>query len=296
MYWAAAVVVGVVVALGAVGWYASGKVIHPPHDPPKDPSAFDLPLESVHFQSRDGLRLAGWFIPGTNGATVILAHGRGSDHSYMLTDANYLYQDGFSVLLFDFRYRGKSEGDAQTLGAKEAWDIESAMDYLKTRPGVNPDRIGVQGNSMGAAAAILAVAETPEIKGLIAEIPFSSINGILKHTFEKEFGLPSFPFALVTKWISEFRLGVDLDSVSPVEVIGKISPRPVFLIDDSEDDMFPSDSVEVLYKAAKEPKVLWQVPGAPHGKGWETAPDEYERRVLAFWRDTLGIVHTNSRD
>ena len=214
----------------------------------------------------------------------------------MLTDANYLYQDGFSVLLFDFRYRGKSEGDAQTLGAKEAWDIESAMEYLKTRPGVNPDRIGVQGNSMGAAAAILAVAETPEIKGLIAEIPFSSINGILRHTFEKEFGLPSFPFALVTKWISEFRLGVDLDSVSPVEVIGKISPRPVFLIDDSEDDMFPSDSVEVLYKAAKEPKVLWQVPGAPHGKGWETAPDEYERRVLAFWQDTLGIVQTSSRD
>ncbi len=268
LYWTVAIAFVVVVAFViAVGWYASGKVIHPPHDPPKDPSAFNLPLESVHFQSRDGLRLARWFIPGTNGATVILAHGRGSDHSYMLTDANYLYQDGFSVLLFYFRYRGKSEGDAQTLGAKEAWDIESAMEYLKTRPGVNPDRIGVQGNSMGAAAAILAVAETPEIKGLIAEIPFSSINGILNHTFEKEFGLPSFPFALVTKWISEFRLGIDLDSVSPVEVIGKISPRSVFLIDDNEDDMFPSNSVEVLYKAAKEPKLLWQVPGAPHGKG-----------------------------
>ena len=190
LYWTVAIAFVVVVAFViAVGWYASGKVIHPPHDPLKDPSAFDLPLESVHFQSRDGLRLAGWFIPGTNGATVILAHGRGSDHSYMLTDANYLYQDGFSVLLFDFRYRGKSEGDAVTLGAKEAWDIESAMEYLKTRPGVDLDRIGVQGNSMGAASAILAAAETPEIKGVIAHIPFTSINDILCHFYKNEYGV-----------------------------------------------------------------------------------------------------------
>ena len=84
LYWTAAVVFVVVVAsVIAAGWYASGKVIHPPHDPPRDPSPFDLPLASVHFQSCDGLRLAGWFIPGTNGATVILARGRGSDHSYL---------------------------------------------------------------------------------------------------------------------------------------------------------------------------------------------------------------------
>ena len=93
-----------------------------------DRSQFDLPLEDVHFQSRDGLRLAGWFIPGTNGATVILAHGRGSERSRMLPHANYLHKDGFSVLIFDFRYRGESEGDESTLGAKEPWDIEGAVD------------------------------------------------------------------------------------------------------------------------------------------------------------------------
>ncbi len=290
IYWAlAAVFVVAAVVVIAVGLYASEQAIHPPLDP-LYPCKYGLPLEEVQFESRDGLRLAGWFLPGTNGATVILAHGRGSEHSHMLSDADYLYQNGYSVLLFDFRYRGQSEGNAQTLGAKEAWDIESAVDYLKARPGVDPERIGVQGNSMGAATAILAAAERPDIKGVIADIPFTSINGILNHTFEKEFHLPSFPFALVTKWISEFRLGVDLDRVAPIEVIGTISPRPVFLIDHSEDELFPANSVELLYEAANEPKTFWQIPGAPHGSGWAFAPEEYERRVLAFWRKTFGIA------
>ena len=199
-----------------------------------------------------------------------------------------LYRAGFSVLLFDFRYRGESEGDAQTLGAKESRDIQSAVDYLKTRPDVNPRLIGVQGNSLGAASAILAATETTEIQEVVAEIPFTSINDILCHSFEQEFGLPCFPVAQVTKWISEFRLGVDFDKVAPVEVIGEISPRPVLLIDNLNDHLFPSDSVELLYEAARERKQLWQA-CAPHGKGWECAREEYERRVLAFWRETFRL-------
>ena len=280
----------VTITIFAVGWYASEEVIHPPEDPsPYSPEQYNLPLEKVHFQSRDGLRLAGWFVAGTNGATVVLAHGRGGYKDWMLPHADYLYRAGFSVLLFDFRYRGESEGDAQTLGAKESRDIQSAVDYLKTRPDVDPGLIGVQGNSLGAASAILAAVETTEIQGAVAEIPFTSINDILCHSFKHEFGLPCFPFAWVTKWISESRLGIDFDKVAPVETINKISPRPVFLIDEGLDKLFPCDSVEVLYKAGGDPKMFWSVPEATHGKAWETNPEEYERRVLAFWRQTFRL-------
>ena len=291
IYWAlAAVFVVAAVVVIAVGLYASEQLIHPPLDP-LYPCKYGLPLEVVHFESRDGLRLAGWFLPGTNGATVILAHGRGSEHSHMLSDANYLYQNGYSVLLFDFRYRGQSEGNAQTLGAKEAWDIESAVDYLKARPGVDPERIGVQGNSLGAVAAILAAAERPEIKGVIADVPFKTLSSVIDHSFRKLVGLPSFPFVPVSKFFCELRLGINMEDVEPVKAIGRISPRPVFLIDDLEDSLFPADSVGEVYKAAREPKDLWSVPeSCPHGKVWENAPEEYERRVLAFWRKTFGIA------
>ncbi len=281
----------VAITVFVVGWYASEEVIHPPEDPsPYSPEQYNLPLEKVHFQSRDGLRLAGWFVAGTNGATVVLAHGRGGYKDWMLPHADYLHRAGFSFLLFDFRYRGESQGDAQTLGAKESWDIQSAVDYLKTRPDVDPQLIGVQGNSLGAASAILAAAPTADLQGVVADIPFTSINDILCHSFRHEFGLPCFPFASVTKWISELRLGIDFDKVAPLEVIDKISPRPIFLIDNREGELFPRDSVEVLYEAARDPKVFWQIPGATHGRGWETAPEEYRDRVLTFWRKTFGMI------
>lgn len=291
VYWTAVIVVVVGVALVvAVGWHASGEIIHPKQEPsPYTLEQYPLPVEKVYFQSRDGLRLAGWFVSGTSGATVVLAHGRGSYKDWMLPHADYLYSAGFSVLLFDFRYRGESEGDAQTLGAKESWDIQSAVDYLKKRPDVDPERIGVLGSSLGAASAILAAAEVSEIKGVVAQIPFTSVNGILCHTFSEKFRLPCFPFAYVTKWISGFRAGVDFDKVAPIEVIGNISPRPIFLIDEGKDALFPCDSVEKIYGAAGDPKEFWNVPEAPHGKAREKAPEEYKHRVVAFWRQTFGM-------
>ena len=84
-YWATAIVVGVGVAIVlAVGWYASEEFIHPiQKQSPYRPEDYELPLEDVQFQSRDGLKLAGWFVSGTNGATIVLVHGRGSYKDFM---------------------------------------------------------------------------------------------------------------------------------------------------------------------------------------------------------------------
>jgi pimeloyl-ACP methyl ester carboxylesterase len=280
-----------VVVVGIISWSACTKAIHPETEvSPYKLSDYDLPVEDVRFKTRDGLMLSGWFIPGTNGATVILVHGRVGTRHWMLPHANYLHKSGFSILLYDSRSFGESEGDSVTQGAKEPRDIEGAVDYLKTRTDIDQKRIGVQGNSLGAVSAILATAEMPEIKGVVAQIPFNSFNGVLCHVFPQIVGLPCFPFASITKFICEYRLGVDYDYVDPSKVIGTISPRPVFLIDELEDELFPPCSVEVLYEAAREPKTLWQIPWAQHGKGFETAPEEYKRRVLDFWRNTFGIV------
>ncbi len=287
------VVAAAVVIVAIISWIGCERGIHPKMEPDEyNLSQFKLPRpENVHFQSRDGLRLAGSFFPGTNGATIILTHGRGGNRTWMLPHANYLHRDGFSILTFDFRYHGESEGNESTFGAKEAVDIEGAVLYLTKRPDVDSERIGVQGISLGAVSAILATAEISEIKGVVAEIPFKSLSSVIDHSFSRLVGLPSFPFAPVSKFICKRRLDIDIEDVAPVKVISKISPRSVFLIDPLEDNLFPADSVEVLYEAAREPKLLWQIPGAPHGRsgGWETAPVEYERRVLAFWRQTFGI-------
>ena len=89
-------------------------------------------------------------------------------------------------------------------------------------------------------------------------------------------------------------MGVDFDQVAPDKIIGKISPRPIFLIDDLEDDLTPKDSVVVLYGAARDSKTLWKIPDCPHDLGYECAPEEYERRVLSFWRRAFGISQPES--
>ena len=302
-----AVSVGLVVAVGvvlSVSWYVCETQTHPARVEETWPagewprcwlSQFELPSpENVHFKTRDGLTLAGWFVQGTNDATVILAHGKDGTRAEMLPRAGYLHRGGFSVLLYDSRSRGGSEGSGVTWGVKEPWDIEGAVAYLMTRSDVDPERIGAQGISLGAASGILAAVWTPQIKGVVAESLFRSVNGAIANGFTAVTGWPSFPFAPVAKLICEFRLGVDLDEVVPSRVIGQISPRAVFLIHDLQDEQLPRESAEALFSEAAEPKELWLIPGAKHGQGWQHAPQEYESRVLAFWRETFGIVEPES--
>ncbi len=307
IYWVVAFAFLIVTAfIITVSWYTCEGQVHPVRveenknwvageSPRYWLSQFDLPSpENVHFPSRDGLVLAGWFIPGTNGATVILAHGHSGHRAEMLPHAAYLHRGGFSVLLFDFRHRGQSEGSEVTLATKEPLDIEGAVDYLKKRPDVDPERIGVQGISLGAASAILAAVETPEIKGVVAESAFKDLPTAIAEGFTAVTGWPSFPFAPLAEFFCEFRLGIDTGNIAPGKVIGVISPRSVFLIHDEEDKQLSNESVETLWEVAVEPRQKWIVPGAPHGRGWETAREDYERRVLAFWRQTFGIAQPGS--
>jgi len=81
---------------------------------------------------------------------------------------------------------------------------------------------------------------------------------------------------------------VDLDAARPVDKIGAISPRPVFIIHGFADDIIsPANSMRD-YDAARQPKSLWFVPGARHGWSRGVAGALYQRRVIAFFRRYLG--------
>ncbi len=282
---------GVAAALNAamvgVGWVGSERAIHPQriqeaHDLPEYP--FAPAAEDVRFPSLDGTPLAGWFVPGApdRAPTVVLLHGYGNSRPQLLPHAAYLHRAGYHTLLIDFRNRGRSGGDAVTVGAMEPLDVRGAVSYLCGRPDVDPSRIAVQGVSLGAAAGILAAANDPRIAAVVAESAFADLAGAIRRSFEYFIGLPAFPFAPVTVAIVELRLGARAVHVRPVEAIRRLH-RPAFIIDDLADDLVPPRSGERLYEAAPGPKELWRVPHAPHTGGLDTCPDEYQRRVLDFY-------------
>ena len=76
---------------------------------------------------------------------------------------------------------------------------------------------------------------------------------------------------------------MDMDWLRPGDEIGKISPRPVFIIQGLADRLVPPDSSQRLYAAAGEPRLLWNEPGVPHVGMQNAFPEEYERRVMAFF-------------
>ena len=287
-------------ALVLFGWHVCDVQIHPDRVAERWPevgkwprhtlSQFDLPRpKNVFFKTSDGITLSGWFILGKHGATVILVHGKNGDRAEMLPHAAYLRRHGFSVLLYDARHRGRSGGHHVTLGAREPLDVQAAVQYLGTRSDVDQERIGVQGSSLGAVAGIVAASTVPEIKGVVAEAAFVDLRTAISDGFEVMTGLPHFPFAVIAEYICECRLGIDVDEVAPIDVIARISPRAVFLIHDGDDRQLKAESVQRLHDAAGEPRQLWIVPGAPHAKGLQTVPEEYERRVVVFWRDLFAL-------
>lgn len=118
------------------------------------PASVGLAYESVTLTTTDRVRLAGWYLPSTNRAAVVLLHGAGSTRSNVLDVAAVLAQHEFGVLLVDARGHGGSGGRAMDFGWRGDPDIAAATAYLANRPDVDRWRIGVVGMSMGGEQAL----------------------------------------------------------------------------------------------------------------------------------------------
>jgi fermentation-respiration switch protein FrsA (DUF1100 family) len=256
---------------------------HPPKYPLHiPPSKFGLRFEDVSFDSTDGVRLKGWFVRGKGEGrlpTVIVCHGLGANRSDFTEMAAWLSRDGFNVLLFDFRGHGESERKASTFGYLEQNDLLGALEFVKGRDDV--DRIAVYGFSMGGAVAILTASRTDEIRAVIADSSYTTLKEQGKRLFQGSF-LPSFPFFHPLLWMYEVFFRVDADDVSPLDAVGKLSPRGVMIIGGGADEEMPSSDAMRLFAAAKDPKELWLIPGAVHGGTVYAAGDEYGERILRF--------------
>jgi uncharacterized protein len=281
--------VAVAVALiGVIGWFGSEKALKPPRwDEEHNFEAFGLEPEDITFTTRDGLRIAGHYLAGSNGATLLLSHGYGRSHEEMIPHAAYLNRRGYACLLFDQRSRGRSEGKLVSAGALERLDVIAALDYVVGRPEADPSRIGAFAVSGGAAATLLAAAEDERIRAVAVEACFRNIRSVVASSFKHFTGLPAFPFADATVKVAELRLGYSADVLAPERAVARISPRPILFMHGEEDHAIHPSASQHMFALAGEPKELWLIPATGHAKGLEVAGPEYERRVDEFFHRYL---------
>jgi len=275
-----------------VAIYGSLEIVRIPYlGIPYTPKDFNWPHETFAFQSHDGLRLTGWFVPAEppSEATIVVVHGKGSNAGDMLLNTRALRSGGnWNLFYFNLRGHGDSEGTLTSLGPLERRDLESALAYLKKTWPDRCKRLAIYGHSLGAAISIYATAAHPEVLGLFLESPFASVVRTIKRFAWRFYRIPEYPFMDLAILLASLRLKVNLWAFAPVRVIGRISPRPIYIIQAQMDRRTPLEDGEILYRAAGEPKDWWVVPGADHGKPWEVAREEYERRMSQFFRRVFG--------
>ena len=255
------------------------------------PSAYKADYEDVVFTSGDGVRLKGWIVKPsrlhTLSPAIIICHGVGANKSDFTDLAAALSRRGYAVLLFDFRAHGESGGSRTSLGYHEQKDVVSALNFLRGRSGIDSERLGIYGFSMGGATAILAAASSRGFRAVVVDSAFTSLRDQARSAITGFYHLPAFPFLPLAVLGYELYFQTSVDAVSPLTEIAGLSPAPILIIAGEGDKLIPADNGRRLYTAAKEPQELWIIPHAEHGVTISSAGSEYEKRVGEFFDRNL---------
>lgn len=258
----------------------------------------DQSFASVHAKredflvtAQDGVQLRGWRVRPAqpNGDWVLLLHGRSQNRLTMIGYADFLLAKGFSVVMMDARAHGESGGTIATYGHLEQYDSRAILDALIASEQVS--HVFALGESMGAAVALQSAAIDPRIEGVVAEGAFRNLHEVMFDyaglRLSAFLGKTLFrPAAIMAVHEAEHQGGFRFDEVSPEAAVA-IRRFSVLLISGLRDHNIPRRHAEAIYLAAAGPKELWLVPGARHQKALQTAPAEFQQRVLRFFSSPL---------
>lgn len=209
--------------------------------PSRTPFVTPPGVEDASFNTGDGLTLHGWFAPAQgvtdprHAPTVLHVHGNAGNVSNHFWYSEFLTERGVNVFLFDYRSFGRSEPARRSLRREDVLlDAHAALDYLLTRPDVDPARIGVYGVSLGASIALALAADRPEIRAAVSAEGFASWERIASDK------VPIFGALLV-------RSGLDAtDSVK------RLGDRPLLIVHGERDRIVPVRHASMIERAAHD--------------------------------------------
>lgn len=256
---------------------------HDPNDG-KTPLSFGLQFQNIEFHSSDGILLKGWYVPaGANAqGTIIYCHGHNRTRVEMLPMEVFGHGLGYNGLLFDFRHAGQSGGKIGTLGYQERLDAIAAVHYaLDREKAARP--VVLWGVSMGAAAALMAASQSPEVAAVISDSSFLSFRNVIVHHAHLFFHLPSFPIVDEAIYWAAWRGGFQPSDFDLRKAVQGINPRPILFIAVQGDKRMPPRIARELYAQSTSPgRALAVVPGHRHGEGFNSGNAEYEQAVKTF--------------
>jgi len=226
------------------------------------------------FIESDGLKLFAHVArpegrPGSGRPGLVLAHGfptgprwiESSGRTYPEFADRIAAEAGWTVVAFNFRGTGQSEGDFSLTGWLE--DLRAAVSYLDAEPDVRG--VWLAGFRTGGALAMSAAATDPRVRGVAtfgAPADFDSwatdpeaflanaraLGVVRSRDFPPDIGA----------WAREFT------AMRPINLVGAIPPRPLLIVHGSIDDVVPLSDARVLADTAAGDTELRVITAAGH--------------------------------
>ena len=234
------------------------------HDLPLEDSVYFLSdssgytLSSVEYTSVHNKRVNGLLsVPASSEPlpVVILLHGLGDRKTvdYIAAGHDYFVKAGFAVLRIDIANHGdRKEHDydfdltdgykywTRDIVAQTVFDLRRSIDFLEGRDGLNPDRIGFYGISLGGIIGTIFCGVDHRVKAPVIALAGGNLSLM--------FGLDAF-----NEETKEF-----FSIIDPINYVEEISPRPFLMINAENDEVIDPLTSKMLFKKAHEPKqILW---------------------------------------
>jgi dienelactone hydrolase len=286
LYWIPVIAVAFFVVVSiAISYIFSSIILRALRQPiVTTPADYGLDYEDVEFKSTDGLRLKGWFIPAEptseRDRVVILTHPFPFNrHGFLVKNqgplplfkpdvdllqiAPALHREGYSVLMFDFRNHGESEGGMTGVGLTEYQDVLGAISYVKQRPSLHSPQIGFVSFCMGANSTAVALSKgaglVEDVKFLVAVQPIS-VGVFLRRYMSNVYTPLSLYLIPIVDQFVQWRGGFAFAEMSPLEYAKDIKV-PTLVIQAREAPWFEASDVQGFYDATAGPKELWWIEG-----------------------------------
>ena len=270
------------IAFVVAAWIVGGRLVESANrtvGPPPE----DFPCETITIESESGSKLAAWYAPSPGStATIILLHPVRSDRRSMLDRASFFADHDYDVLLIDMQAHGESPGENITSGHREKLDVAAAVDFIRGR---HPDhRIGIDGWSLGGAAALLAV--PLGVDAIVIESVYPTISEAVYNRVAIKIGPLKYLAAPLLLCQLKPRLGISPSDLRPINYVSKVG-CPLLVIAGDADAHTPLEETQRMFAEAEEPKRLVVFENATHEDLMAFDRELYETEVGGFFEDYL---------
>jgi len=242
----------------------------------------------VTFTTSDNISISGWYAPSQNDMVVIALHGLNRNRQGVLPHVKALVENGFGVLMIDLRGHGDSGGKIYSTCLAKA-DVGAAINFIRQQ---EPEAlVSIFGLSSGGHTALCAAAEFKEIQAVFVDgVTFGRVKDILYPRSQK---FEPYNLLVPAYWTLTMFTDFFSGQKEPLiqDLVKEIFPRPLLFVA-ADNDMLEPDQARRYFAFVCSLSSTWIAPDVSHGGTFVAHPEEYTRRMVAFFSETAHSTAT----